>query len=160
MMKINQITPKQALARIQKICSAQEKCSFDVRRKLFDWGFENMAIEKIINSLIEDKFVDDNRFAKSFVREKFRFNNWGRIKIAYALKQKRIPESTINLALEEIEEEQYLHVLETELIKKKKSIKTKNQFDLKGKLLRFGQSKGFEIEYILRVIENLTQNLQ
>ncbi|MBA7585459.1 Regulatory protein RecX [subsurface metagenome] len=158
MMKINQITPKQALARIQKICSAQEKCSFDVRRKLFDWGFENMAIEKIINSLIEDKFVDDNRFAKSFVREKFRFNNWGRIKIAYALKQKRIPESTINLALEEIEEEQYLHVLETELIKKKKSIKTKNQFDLKGKLLRFGQSKGFETEYILRIIERLIRN--
>lgn len=117
-----------------------------------------MAIEKIINSLIEDKFVDDNRFAKSFVREKFRFNNWGRIKITYALKQKRIPESTIILALEEIEEEEYLHVLETELIKKKKSIKVKNQFDLKGKLLRFGQSKGFEIEYILRVIKSLTQN--
>jgi len=158
MMKINQITPKQALARIQKICSIQEKCSFDVRRKLFDWEFEKMAIEKIINSLIEDKFVDDNRFAKSFVREKFRFNNWGRIKITYALKQKRIPESTINLALEEIEEEEYLHVLETELIKKKKSIKAKNQFDLKGKLLRFGQSKGFETEYIVRMIDKLTRN--
>lgn len=160
MLKINQITPKQALARIQKICSNQEKCSFDVHQKLSDWGFENLAIEKIINSLIEDKFVDDNRFAKSFAREKFRFNNWGRIKITYALKQKRIPESTINLALEEIEEEEYLHVLEIELIKKRKSIKAKNQFDLKGKLLRFGQSKGFETEYILRIIENLTQNPQ
>jgi len=158
MTKINQITPKQALARIQKICSNQEKCSFDVRRKLFDWGFENMAIEKIINSLIDDKFVDDNRFAKSFVREKFRFNNWGRIKITYALKQKRIPESTINLSLEEIEEEEYLHVLETELIKKKKSIKAKNQFDLKGKLLRFGQSKGFEFECVMRIIERLIRN--
>jgi len=157
-MKINQITPKQALARIQKICSIQEKCSFDVRRKLSDWEFENMAIEKIINSLIEDKFVDDNRFAKSFVREKFRINKWGRIKITYALKQKRIPESTIGLALEEIEEEEYLHVLETELIKKKKSIKAKNQFDLKGKLLRFGQSKGFETENIIRIIQNLTRN--
>lgn len=158
MMKKIQITPKQALARIQKICSTQEKCSFYVHQKLSDWGFENMAIEKIINSLIEDKFVDDNRFAKSFVREKFRFNNWGRIKITYALKQKRIPESTINLALEEIEEEEYLHVLETELIKKKKSIKAKNQFDLKGKLIRFGQSKGFETENIIRIIQNLIRN--
>jgi len=158
MMKKIQITPKQALARIQKICSVQEKCSFDVRRKLSDWGFENIAIEKIIIILIEDKFVDDNRFAKSFVREKFRINKWGRIKITYALKQKRIPESTIDLALEEIEEEEYLHILETELIKKKKSIKAKNQFDLKGKLLRFGQSKGFEIENIIRIIQNLTRN--
>jgi len=158
MMKKIQITPKQALARIQKICSVQEKCSFDVRRKLSDWGFENIAIEKIIIILIEDKFVDDNRFSKSFVREKFRINKWGRIKITYALKQKRIPESTIDLALEEIEEEEYLHILETELIKKKKSIKAKNQFDLKGKLLRFGQSKGFEIENIIRIIQNLTRN--
>lgn len=158
MMKKIQITPKQALVRIQKICSNQEKCSFFVHQKLSDWGFENMAIEKIINSLIEDKFVDDNRFAKSFVREKFRFNNWGRIKIAYALKQKRIPESTISLALEEIEEGEYLHVLETELIKKKKTIKAKNQFDLKGKLLRFGQSKGFETENIIRIIQNFTRN--
>jgi len=157
-MKEIQITPKQALARIRKLCSTQEKCSFYVYQKLSDWGFENMAIEKIINSLIEDKFVDDNRFAKSFVREKFRFNNWGRIKITYALKQKRIPESTINLALEEIEEEEYLQVLETELIKKKKSIKAKNQFDLKGKLLRFGQSKGFEFECVMRIIERLIRN--
>jgi len=157
-MKINQITPKQALARIQKICSVQEKCSFDVRRKLSDWSIEEKEVEKIINCLVYDKFIDDNRFAKSFVREKFRINKWGRIKITYTLKQKYIPESTIDLALEEIEEEEYLHVLETELIKKKKSIKAKNQFDLKGKLLRFGQSKGFEIENIIRIIQNLTRN--
>ena len=159
-MKKIQITPKQALARIQKICSVQEKCSFDVRRKLFDWSIEEKEVERIINCLVYDKFIDDNRFAKSFVREKFRINKWGRIKITYTLKQKRIPKSTIDLALEEIEEEEYLQVLETELIKKKKSIKAKNQFDLKGKLLRFGQSKGFETEYILRIIENLTQNPQ
>ena len=158
MMKKIQITPKQALARIQKICSIQEKCSFDVRQKMFNWGIEEKEVEKIINSLVNDKFINDNRFAKSFVREKFRFNKWGRIKITYALKNKRIPESTINLALGEIEEEKYLHVLETELIKKKKSIKAKIQFDLKGKLLRFGQSKGFETENIIRIIQKLTRN--
>lgn len=157
-MKEIQITPKQALARIQKICSIQEKCSFDVRRKLFDWSIEEKEVERIINCLVYDKFIDDNRFAKSFVREKFRINKWGRIKITYTLKQKRIPESTIVLALEEIEEEEYLQVLETELIKKKKSIKAKNQFDLKGKLLRFGQGKGFEIECVIRIIKRLIRN--
>jgi regulatory protein len=158
MMKIIQITPEQALARIQKICSNQEKCSFDVRQKLAEWGIKEETIKKILDSLVKDKFVDDNRFARSFVREKFRFNKWGRVKITYSLKHKHIPESTIDLALKEIEEDEYLDVLENELAKKKKTIKAKNKFDLKGKLLRFGQSKGFETKYIFRIIEKLTRN--
>jgi regulatory protein len=133
-----------ALNRAMALCAGREICSYDINRKLISRGLKDDEASKILNILIQDKFIDDERYALAFVKDKFRNNKWGRIKIGSALKMKRIPEEMIRNAMESINNEEYIDLLKSILVKQKKTIKSKNQFDLKGKLLRHCLSKGFE----------------
>ena len=144
---------KQALLSVQAICSQQEKCRHDIREKLVKWDIGENDIEKILGQLEAEKFIDESRFAASFARDKFRFNKWGRIKISYAMKQKHIPESTINEALDSIPEDEYREVLTEELAKKRRSVKGKNAWDIRNKLTRFAQQRGFEFDIIQKAID-------
>ena len=138
------ITKQEALVKAQNMCAYQEKCEYDIRKKLYDWKAKPEDFDDIINQLIQDKFIDEQRYAISFVKEKFRFNKWGKIKIEYTLKQKNIPSKLINKALNEINEIDYNSVLEKELLKKLISIKDTDEYTIKSKLSRFAISKGFE----------------
>lgn len=158
MIEKKKITPKQALIKAQNLCARSEKSKADIQKKLHDWQIPNADIEKIIELLIQDKFIDELRFAEYFVRDKFRFNKWGRIKITYALKQKQIPQSTINQAMSEINEQEYRENIKHELIKKQKSIKNTDDSKQKEKLIRFAQSRGYEIDISLGIIEKLISN--
>ena len=154
-----QISAKEALVKAQNLCARSEKCKADIRKKLYDWKTSVSDIENIINQLIEDKFIDELRFAEYFVRDKFRFNKWGRIKIEFALKQKQIPSDIIRKALEQIDEEEYHENIKNELLKKQKSIKDKDIYKIKEKLLRFAQSRGYELELSKNMIDNIaTEN--
>jgi regulatory protein len=133
-----------ALNRAMALCAGREICSYDINRKLIFRGLKDDEASKILNILIQDKFIDDERYALAFVKDKFRNNKWGRIKIGSALKMKRIPEEMIRNAMESINDEEYNNLLKSILAKQKKTIKAKNQFDLKGKLLRHCLAKGFE----------------
>jgi regulatory protein len=133
-----------ALNRAMALCAGREICSYDINRKLISRGLKDDEASKILNILIQDKFIDDERYALAFVKDKFRNNKWGRIKIGSALKMKRIPEEMIRNAMESINDEEYNNLLKSILAKQKKTIKAKNQFDLKGKLLRHCLTKGFE----------------
>ena len=133
-----------ALNRAMALCAGREICSYDINRKLISRGLKDDEASKILNILIQDKFIDDERYALAFVKDKFRNNKWGRIKIGSALKMKRIPEEMIRNAMESINDEEYNNLLKSILAKQKKTIKAKNQFDLKGKLLRHCLAKGFE----------------
>jgi regulatory protein len=150
-----QISAKKALVKAQNLCASQEKCKSDIRKKLYDWNIKPDDIENIIDQLTESKFIDETRYAEYFVRDKFRFNKWGRIKIEFALKQKQIPQEIIRKALSEINETEYCESLKNELIKKHKSIKDTEPYKIKEKLLRFAQSRGYEPEISLREIEKL-----
>ena len=149
------MNPKQALLRALSICSQQEKCRHDIRSKLKLWDIGENHIEKILQQLEAEKFIDESRFAASFARDKFRFNKWGKIKISYAMKQKRIPENIINEALESIPEEEYIEVLTEELQKKRKSIKGTNAWDIRNKLTRFARQRGFEFDVIQKTIDSI-----
>jgi len=116
-----QITPEQALAKAQNICASQEKCKADIRKKLYDWKIQAIEIEKILNKLIKDKFIDENRYTSFYVRDKYKLNKWGRIKIEFSLKQKQIEQRIITNALEEINNEEYKEIFRTELKKKLRS---------------------------------------
>ena len=98
------LTLEQALSKAQTLCARQERCSWDIRQKLKQWHVPSEDSEKIIDKLKANKFLDDERYALMFTRDKTKFNKWGPIKIAYALKSKKIPEEVIRKVLSEIQQ--------------------------------------------------------
>ena len=146
---------KQALSRAQSLCSQQEKCRHDIHEKLVKWEIREMDMDKILDKLEADKFIDEQRFAEFFTRDKFRLNKWGKIKISFLLKQKQIPEKIIQEALGSIPEDEYLDTLTGELQKKRKTIKGKNAWDIRNKLTRFAQQRGFEFDIIQKTIDSI-----
>lgn len=151
MIKNYIITPEKAIQRVQALCARQERCSHDIRLKLKQWQISNVEIEKIIKHLIIDGFINDERYARMFVRDKSKFNKWGPKKIIYTLKSKYFSEDIIKIALEEIEHANDESTLKEILLKKKKGIRAKSPYDLKTKLIRFGISRGFENEAVSKV---------
>jgi regulatory protein len=147
------ISPQNALDRLMKICSQSEKSVFDVRQKLHEWGIEEDA-DKIISRLITDQFIDDGRFARAFVRDKIKFNKWGRIKVKFLLKGKQISQLIIDEALSSVSEEEYSEIVIGELEKKLKSLKNMNSFQTKSKLYAFGQQRGYEQELLFSFFGN------
>lgn len=150
-----QITPDQALVKAQNICASQEKCKADIRKKLYDWKIPSMEIEKILEKLVEDKFIDENRYAGFYVKDKYKLNKWGRIKIEFSLRQKQVEQSLIANALNEINEEEYKKIFLDELKKKRRSLKNEEKHKLKEKLQRFAQSRGYEVELAISMVDKL-----
>lgn len=143
-----------ALNRAASICSKSEKCIQDIRKKLEGWDISEEDTEEIIQKLIEDKFIDESRYVRFFVHDKFHFNRWGRIKIAYELRMRGITDSQIQTAFEQLKETEYTEALTKLLKDKKPGIKAKDAWDLRSKLLRFARSRGFETELALKIIDS------
>ncbi len=119
------------------------------------WGLELEESEACIEYLIKERFIDEQRFTTYYVNDKFKFNNWGKIKIKHHLKQKGLPNTTIENALEEIDFNEYLVTL-TELLQTKlKQIKNKDHWQTKAALARFAQSRGFEPHLVFQCINEL-----
>ena len=133
-----------SLNKARNICSNQEKCIVDIQKKLSEWGINSSDAEIITKKLIDEKFIDEARFAKSFTRHKFFQNKWGKIKIKYHLNQKKITEKNILKAFEEIKDTEYQETLYDLLIRKKQLTKSISQYQLKGKLINYALSRGFE----------------
>ncbi len=150
---MNTIQAKKTLEKTRLICSQREQCSHDILKKLERWGISEETSEKIISQLEKEKFIDHSRYCGFFVADKLRINKWGKKKMEYALRQKNIAPVQIESALEKIDPEEYIDILRNELRKKRRGLRGKNLFDLKGKLFRFAQSKGFESELIYSTIE-------
>lgn len=152
----NPLSTSEALEKVQKLCSAEEKCCQDVRKKLFNMGVNSANAEKIINQLTDEKFIDEWRYARMYVSGKFKNNKWGKIKIRYELLRKNIPENIVEDALRKIETFEYLQLLKKELKKKQKSVSANNNSEeTKAKLYRFASSKGFESEVISKVLDEI-----
>ena len=152
---MNKISPEKALVRLQKICSGQEKCVADILLKLKSWEISDKELKQIIESLKKDKFIDETRYASFFVRDKFNIYKWGREKIKYALIRKNIPDEVIEKALSEIKVEKYNDILKDLLIKKKKEIKSKDLYEIKGKLIRFGAQRGFNFDLLYKMVDEV-----
>jgi regulatory protein len=149
---------KEALVKAQNLCAYQEKCESDIRNKLYSWKTNPDDIDEVIEQLKKEQFIDEQRFAISFAKEKFRFNKWGKIKIEYALKQKNISSDFISNAMQEISETEYDSVLENELNKKWASLKESDEYTMKSKLIRFALSKGFENGKVFDMVSKIIKN--
>jgi regulatory protein len=145
---------KKILQRAAAICSRREQSSGQIGLKLKEWGISEEWSKRILELLVEQRFVDDKRFARLYVKEKFRLNRWGRVKIMHALRQHGIDEGTIKKAMEEIDEDAYYQTC-FELIKaKSRTLKEKNQFSRKGKLLRYAAGRGFETDLVYQILNS------
>ena len=150
---MNTITEEEALNRMAAYCSAAEHCKAEVNEKLQKWGLPYEVINRIIDRLVVEKFIDEERYCRAFVNDKFRFAKWGKMKIAQGLYMKKIPSDVAWRHLNEIDEEEYLSILRDLLASKRKSIHAKDDYELNGKLMRFAMSRGFELKDIRRCIE-------
>ncbi len=144
-----------ALDKAKMFCAAEERCRYDIRKKLFDWGVNSGDTEKIINELVDEKFLDEWRFARMFAGGKFRINKWGKVKITHELLRKNISKNVIDDAIRRIDEDEYIDVLRKELIKKQRSISADDELELKAKLHRYASSKGYEYELINLVLDDM-----
>jgi len=140
------------LKKAMAYCAGKECCRSDMSQKLASWSAGEDEIEKILKQLMQEKFIDEERYASAFARDKFRYNKWGRVKIGAALRQKNIPSDLISGAFETIDENAYLEALKTIISSHRRTIKAKNQYELKGKLLRYGLSKGFESHLLYEIL--------
>lgn len=149
------LTPQKAMERLQYLCARQEKCTHDLVQKLKQWGFAQAEIDKIVGKLSSDGYVDDNRFARLYVREKSRINKWGPIKLRAMLASKGISKDIIDQALNELNYAENPINLFDLLNKKMPQVKAKNRFDLRNKLIRFGASRGFALDEVIDTVNRL-----
>jgi regulatory protein len=117
------LTPSQALIKAQLSCAYQERCQQEMRDKLYEWGLYSDAVENIIVDLINNNFLNEERFAKTYAGGKFRIKKWGRIKIKIELKKRNISEYCINKAMQEIPDKEYITTIKQLIAKKSKEIK-------------------------------------
>ena len=144
-----------ALNRAMALCAQRELCIGDIRVKLESWGITDADADKIIITLIAENFINEDRYANAFVRDKYHYNKWGRVKIASHLRAKKIGTEPIRSALASIDETQYKQMIKDTLTAHRKSIRAKNQCDLKGKLMRFGLSRGYESNLLYDILNEL-----
>lgn len=144
--------------KLMRYCAYQDRCSHDVVTKMKLWYMDETAIEEALGFLKNEGFIDDLRFAKSFVRGKFRSNKWGRAKIREGLYAKRINRNLIEEGLLELNDENYQEQLFTILEKKNRLLKEEDPYKRKQKLAVFAQSKGYELDLIWETLKSLDLN--
>jgi regulatory protein len=148
-------TLEELLHKAASYCSISEHCVSEVEEKLSAWGVSVTDKQKIIDRLISEDFINEKRFCIYFVKDKFRFNKWGKIKISYILKQKGLSNELINKALETIDDGEYEEMLASILKTKLAGLKYEYEYEKQGKLFRFAQSRGFESNIIDRILRTI-----
>ena len=144
-----------ALTKAMAMCSQSERCRFDVSAKLRLWELSEEEISSAIDYLVKERFLNEQRYVQFYVNDKLRFNKWGKLKLSYMLRQKQIPDALIKSALSEINDNNYLEILQELLKLKVKSVKGASGYERKAKLAVFAQSHGFEAELAFRVASQI-----
>lgn len=153
-----QLTKEQAFQKAKHYCGYQERSHQEVKEKLYSFGLYKQQVEELLSQLIEENYLNEERYAVSFAGGKFRMKQWGRVKIRYELKQKRISEYCIKKAMKEIDEEAYRETLQKLADKKWASVKGEgvNHFVKLSKTTDYLLQKGYEPELIKQAITQIT----
>ena len=150
---MREITEKDALSRLMAQCSKAECCTHDIMEKMRRWGLAADAQERVTACLKEHKFIDEERFARSFALDKVRYNKWGPRKVEQALWAKRVDEETRRKALAEVSGGEYLRVLRQLLDSRRKSLRAADTYELNRKLARFALGRGFTMDMIRQCLD-------
>ncbi|MDO5447327.1 MAG: regulatory protein RecX [Prevotellaceae bacterium] len=149
------ITEDEALFKLTAMCSRAEYCEHDISEKLQRWEIVGEAQARIMQHLVEEMYVDEERYSRAFVRSKIKYSKWGRRKIEQALRMKHVSESIYAPILEEETSESGTDVLRPLLEAKKKTIKAASDYERNGKLIRFALGRGFDMDLIQKVIKEI-----
>ena len=140
------------LAKMQNYCSYQERSLFDVKSKLINGKVQEKVIDEIINELVKENYLDEERFAKAFAGGKFRINKWGKNKIINELNKKQIPDIYIQIGLQEINDEEYFNTLKEIISKKDANLKVADPEKRMQNLANFAISKGYDRGIVWKVL--------
>ena len=152
-MEKQSLTPDQAFQKIKQYCAYQERCHSEVKEKLYSFSLYKKEVEEILSKLIEENYLNEERFAIQYAGGKFRLKQWGRVKIKYALKQKQVSEYCIKKAMAAIPDADYSRTLQKLFDQKLKTLKSeKNIFIKKRKLQDHLLQKGYESSLVGKLI--------
>jgi regulatory protein len=152
-MNIKNLTKEQALPQVKQFCVYRERCHSEVKEKLYSLGLYKNDVEQLMAQLIEENYLNEERFAKQYAGGKFRMNQWGRVKIKYALRQKQVSDYSIKKGLKEISESDYKKTLQKLAEQKLKTLKNEsNVFSKRKKVQDYLLGKGYEGELVRTVV--------
>ena len=146
-------TEEEAFLQLAALCANAEHCQYDMLEKMKRWELSDEAQARVMARLIEERYVDDRRYARAFVKDKICYNKWGRRKVQQGLWMKRIDKEIQDEVLDDIDEKEYLDVLKPLLKQKRKSIKANSDYELNQKLVRFAYGRGFTFDIIRQCLD-------
>ena len=151
------MTEEQALQKLAALCSQSEHCTSEMKEKMTRWGIEDDAQQRVMEYLVANRYVDDRRYARSFVNDKLKYNKWGPRKIEQSLWMKHIDDSIRQEALDDVDNAEYICVLRPLLQSKRKTTKAESDYEMNQKLLRFAIGRGFTFEQVKEVIDDVDE---
>jgi len=146
-------TEQEAYLTLAALCAQAEHCQWEMLEKMRRWEVPEEAQARVMQRLVKERYVDDERYAQAFVKDKIRYNKWGRRKVDQALWQKHIDEDIRKRVLDEVDDDEYLKVLRPLLKQKRKSTKANSDYELNQKLMRFALGHGFTFDIIRQCID-------
>jgi len=146
-------TEQEAYLTLAALCAQAEHCQWEMMEKMRRWEVDDAAQARVMERLVKERYVDDERYARAFVKDKVRYNKWGRRKVEQALWQKHIADDIRSRVLDEVDDEEYLSVLRPLLMQKRKSTKAQSDYELNQKLMRFALGRGFTYDIIRQCID-------
>ena len=159
LQKKKPITEQEALQKLSALCARAEHSSDEMLEKMRRWQLADDARERVLDRLIDEKFVDDERFARLFVREKIRFDRWGRRKIEQALYQKGVASDISRRVLDEVDDEAYVAELKKLIAAKRRSVQAESDYEMRAKLTKYALGRGFDYNVIRQCIDGADELL-
>ena len=150
---MKEVTEQGAYLQLAQLCARAEHCQYELIEKMRRWEMSDEAQARVMQRLVSERYVDDERYARAFVRDKIRYNKWGRRKVEQALWMKHIDDDIRSRALSEIDDEEYLSVLRPLLKQKRRSIKAASDYERNQKLVKFALGRGFTLDIIRQCID-------
>jgi regulatory protein len=149
---MTQKTENEAYLALAALCAQAEHCQWEMLEKMRRWELPDEAQARVMEKLVKERYVDDERYARAFVKDKIRYNKWGRRKVEQALWQKHIDDDIRQRVLDEVDDHEYLSILRPLLQQKRKSTKATSDYELNQKLTRFALGRGFTFDIIRQCI--------
>jgi len=146
-------TEQEAYLQLAALCAQAEHCQWEMTEKMRRWEVSEEAQARVLQRLVSERYVDDVRYARAFVKDKVHYNKWGRRKVEQALWQKHIAEDIRQRALDEIDDDEYIGVLRPLLKQKRRSVKAADDYELNRKLTQFALGRGFTYDIIRQCID-------
>ena len=150
---MKEVTEQGAYLQLAQLCARSEHCQHELTEKMRRWGMSDEAQARVMARLVGERYVDDERYARAFVRDKIRYNKWGRRKVEQGLWAKHIDDDIRERVLGEVGDDEYLSVLRPLLQQKRRSVKADSDYELNQKLVKFALSRGFTFDIIRQCID-------